>query len=126
MMCDILLASPSAKFGQPEINLGIIPGAGGTQRLTRLVGRARAMELILTGRTFDAEEAERWGVVSRIVREGSVVDEAVKVAGEIAAKGRLSTMAAKEAVNAGTFFATAFKVETRFEGLTVVAYSCSI
>lgn len=101
MMCDVLLASPSAKFGQPEINLGVIPGAGGTQRLTRLVGRSRAMELILTGKTFNAEQAEQWGVVSRVVREGSVVDEAVKVGEEIASKGRLATMAAKEAVNAG-------------------------
>ncbi|KLO06689.1 enoyl-CoA hydratase [Schizopora paradoxa] len=100
MMCDLLLASPSAKFGQPEINLGVIPGAGGTQRLTRLVGRSRAMELILTGKTFNAEQAEQWGVVSRVVREGSVVDEAVKVGEEIASKGRLATMAAKEAVNA--------------------------
>jgi len=100
MMCDILLAAPSAKFGQPEINLGIIPGAGGTQRLTRLVGRTRAMELILTGKNFNAEEAEHWGVVSRIVKDGSVVDEAVKVAEEIASKGRLSVIAAKEAVNA--------------------------
>ncbi len=101
MMCDVLLAAPSAKFGQPEINLGVIPGAGGTQRLTRLVGRSRAMELILTGKTFGADEAERWGVVSRVVREGNVVDEAVKVAAEIAGKGRLSVLAAKEAVNAG-------------------------
>ncbi len=110
MMCDVLLAAPSAKFGQPEINLGVIPGAGGTQRLTRLVGRSRAMELILTGKTFGADEAERWGVVSRVVREGSVVDEAVKVAAEIAGKGRLSVLAAKEAVNAGMSLACYYQL----------------
>ena len=99
LMCDIILASPTAVFGQPEINLGVIPGAGGTQRLTRAVGKSRAMELVLTGRTFSAEEAEKWGVVSRIA-EG-VVAEAVKVAQTIAGKGRVAVMAGKESVNAG-------------------------
>ncbi|KZW03573.1 ClpP/crotonase [Exidia glandulosa HHB12029] len=99
LMCDILLASPTATFGQPEIKLGVIPGAGGTQRLTRIIGKARTMELVLTGRNFTADEAERWGVVSRIVREGSVVDEAVKVASRIAGFGRVSVQAGKEAVN---------------------------
>ncbi|EJD42548.1 ClpP/crotonase [Auricularia subglabra TFB-10046 SS5] len=100
LMCDILLASPSATFGQPEIKLGVIPGAGGTQRLSRIIGKARTMELVLTGRNFSADEAERWGVVSRIVREGSVVDEAVKVASKIAGFGQVSVQAGKEAVNA--------------------------
>ncbi|KAI5118197.1 hypothetical protein M0805_005551 [Coniferiporia weirii] len=102
LMCDIILASPSATFGQPEINLGVIPGAGGTQRLTRAVGKSRAMELALTGRTFSAAEAERWGVVSRVVPEGAgvVVEEAVAMASVIAGKGRVAAQAAKESVNA--------------------------
>ena len=101
-MCDIVLAAPSATFGQPEINLGVIPGGGATQRLTHAVGKSRAMELVLTGRTFSAAEAERWGVVSRVVGEGEgvVVEEAVKMAGVIAGKGRVSVVAAKETVNA--------------------------
>ena len=102
MMCDIILASPTAVFGQPEIDLGVIPGGGGTQRLTRLVGQPRAMELVLTGRNFSAVEAESWGVVSRVVDEGEgkVVEEAVKLASVIAGKGRLAVQAGKEAVNA--------------------------
>ncbi|KAF7984283.1 hypothetical protein HWV62_16146 [Athelia sp. TMB] len=99
LMCDIVLAAPSATFGQPEINLGVIPGGGATQRLTHAVGKSRAMELVLTGRTFSAAEAERWGVVSRVVDEG-VVEEAVKMAGVIAGKGRVSVVAGKETVNA--------------------------
>ena len=101
-MCDIIFASPTATFGQPEINLGVIPGAGGTQRLTRAVGKSRAMELVLTGRNFSAVEAESWGVASRVVDEGEgkVVEEAVKLAGVIASKGRLAVQAGKEAVNA--------------------------
>lgn len=101
-MCDIIIASPTATFGQPEINLGIIPGAGGTQRLTRAVGKSRAMELVLTGRNFSAQEAERWGVVGKIVGEepGAVVKEAVSMAEVIASKGRLAVMAAKESVKA--------------------------
>lgn len=101
MMCDIILASPTAKFGQPEINLGIIPAAGGTQRLTRAIGKSRAMELVLTGRNFSAQEAEQWGLVSRIVGEGEgeVLKEAVKLASTISSKGRIAVQAAKEAVN---------------------------
>ncbi|KAH7101087.1 ClpP/crotonase [Auriculariales sp. MPI-PUGE-AT-0066] len=101
LMCDILLASPSATFGQPEIKLGVIPGAGGTQRLARILGKARTMDLVLTGRNFSADEAERWGVVSRVVCEDgkSVVDEAVGVAATIAGYGRVSVQAGKEAVN---------------------------
>ncbi|KAF8583914.1 enoyl-CoA hydratase [Ramaria rubella] len=101
MMCDIILASPTATFGQPEINLGVIPGAGGTQRLTRAIGKSRTMELVLTGRNFSAKEAETWGLVSRVVGEGEgeVVKEAVQMAKTIASKGRLSVQAAKEAVD---------------------------
>lgn len=108
LMCDIILASPTAKFGLPEITLGVIPGGGGTQRLAGIVGKSRAMELVLTGRQFDADEAERWGVVSRVVRtekkDGDehlpVVQEALDMASKIAGFGQLATQAAKEAVNA--------------------------
>ncbi|KAK0212603.1 enoyl-CoA hydratase [Desarmillaria ectypa] len=102
LMCDIILASPTAKFGQPEINLGVIPGGGGSQRLTNAIGKSRAMELILTGRTFTAQEAEKWGMVSRVVGEGEgeVVKEAIAVAKEISSKGQLAVQAAKEVVNA--------------------------
>jgi enoyl-CoA hydratase len=99
LQADILLAAPSAELGQPEVNLGVIPGGGGTQRLARLIGKSRTMELVLTGRIIGADEAERWGIV-RVVREGSVVDEAVKVASDIASKGRIAVGAGKEAVNA--------------------------
>ena len=99
MMCDFIIASETAKFGQPEITLGIIPGSGGTQRLTRLVGKSKAMEMILTGRQMDAEEAERAGLVSRIVPVADLVDEAVKTGEAIAGKSRASVMMAKEAVN---------------------------
>ncbi|KAF8478347.1 enoyl-CoA hydratase/isomerase family protein [Gautieria morchelliformis] len=102
MMCDIILASPTATFGLPEINLGVIPGAGGTQRLTHAIGKSRAMEIILTGRNFSAKEAETWGRVSRVVGEGEgeVVQEAVKLAVTIASKGGIAVQAAKEAVDA--------------------------
>ncbi len=100
MMCDIILAADNAKFGQPEINLGVIPGSGGTQRLTRAVGKSKAMDMCLTGRMMDAAEAERSGLVSRIYPAESLVEEAVGVARIIAAKGRLSVYAAKEAVDA--------------------------
>ena len=97
-MCDIVLASETAKFGQPEITLGVIPGFGGTQRLTRAVGKAKAMDLILTGRMMDAEEAERCGLVSRIVPGDKLLDEALAAAAKIASFSRLATLAAKEAV----------------------------
>ncbi|KIY65549.1 ClpP/crotonase [Cylindrobasidium torrendii FP15055 ss-10] len=100
LMCDIILASPTAKFGQPEINIGVIPGGGGSQRLAQVVGKSRAMEMVLTGRMVSAEEAERWGMISRVVTEGSVVNEAVKMASVIASKGALSVQAGKEVVNA--------------------------
>jgi len=100
MLCDILLCTPEAKFGQPEITLGIIPGAGGTQRLTTLVGKARAMDMVLTGRRITAAEASEWGLVSRVTNQGeSVVDEAVKVADTIAGFSVIATQAGKEAVN---------------------------
>ena len=99
MMCDFILASETAKFGQPEIRLGIMPGAGGTQRLTRAVGKAKAMELCLTGRMMDAQEAERAGLVSRIVPVADLVEEAVKTASTIAGFSRQSVLMTKEAVN---------------------------
>jgi enoyl-CoA hydratase len=93
------LAADTAKFGQPEITLGIIPGCGGTQRLTRFVGKSKAMEMVLTGRVMDAAEAERAGLVSRIVPASDLLEEALKVAERIASLGRPSVLAAKEAVN---------------------------
>ena len=99
MMCDIVLASPTARFGQPEITIGTIPGAGGTQRLTRAIGKAKAMDMILTGRMMSAEEAELMGLVSRIVPAADLVDEAVKLAQAICRLSRPSVMLAKEAVN---------------------------
>ncbi len=99
MMCDLIIAADNAKFGQPEINLGVLPGAGGTQRLTRFVGKSKAMEMILTARLMDAEEAERAGLVSRVVPKDEVVGEAIKVASRIAELSRPAVMMAKEAVN---------------------------
>jgi enoyl-CoA hydratase len=99
MQCDIIIAADTAKFGQPEIKLGIIPGIGGTQRLTRAVGKAKAMDLILTGRMMDAAEAERSGLVARVVPAADLVAEAMKTAEAIAAMSLPSVMAAKEAVN---------------------------
>jgi enoyl-CoA hydratase len=100
MMCDIIIAGDNAKFGQPEINLGVIPGMGGSQRLTHAVGKAKAMDMVLTGRMMDAAEAERAGLVSRVVPAASVVEEAVKAAEVIASKSKPAAMLAKEAVNA--------------------------
>jgi enoyl-CoA hydratase len=99
MMCDFIIAADTAKFGQPEINLGIIPGAGGTQRLTRFVGKSKAMDMCLTGRMMDAAEAERCGLVSRIVPADDLLDDALKTAGKIAALSRPSVYIAKESVN---------------------------
>ncbi|MFC4279061.1 enoyl-CoA hydratase [Achromobacter aloeverae] len=99
MMCDLLIAADSAKFGQPEIKLGVIPGAGGTQRLPRAVGKAKAMDLILTGRMMGAEEAERAGLVSRVVPAAKLLDEAIEVATVIASMSLASVMMAKESVN---------------------------
>ena len=99
MMCDFILCSDTAKFGQPEINLGVPPGMGGTQRLTRFVGKSKSMEMNLTGRMMDAAEAERCGLVSRIVPAADLVADALKTAQKIAEKSTLTTMAVKESVN---------------------------
>ena len=100
MMCDLIIAGDNAKFGQPEINLGVLPGMGGSQRLTRAVGKAKAMDLILTGRFIGAEEADRCGLVSRVVPAEDVVEQALQAAETIAAKSKPAAMLAKEAVNA--------------------------
>ncbi|MEM7667642.1 MAG: enoyl-CoA hydratase [Pseudomonadota bacterium] len=113
MMCDFILAADTAKFGQPEINLGVMPGAGGSQRLTRFVGKSKSMEMNLTGRFMDAEEAERSGLVSRIIPADDLVDEAVATAQKIADKGPLAVMATKEAVNRS--YETTLSEGVRFE-----------
>lgn len=101
MMCDIIIASPNAKFGQPEVNLGIIPGAGGTQRLIKCVGKSKAMEMILTGEMIDAEKAERDGLISKVVESREVlVDEAIRMGHTIGQKGPIAIRMAKECVNA--------------------------
>jgi enoyl-CoA hydratase len=99
MMCDFIIAADTAKFGQPEINLGVIAGLGGTQRLTRFVGKAKSMDMHLTGRFMDAAEAERSGLVSRVVPAKDLLGEARKAAAKIAAKSQIAAMAAKDAVN---------------------------
>jgi enoyl-CoA hydratase len=113
MMCDTIIAADTAKFGQPEILLGVIPGSGGTQRLTRFVGKAKAMDMILTGRTMDAAEAERSGLVSRVVAADKLLDEALAVAKRIAGMSRPSVMIAKEAVNRA--YETSLAEGVRFE-----------
>ncbi|MBQ5153887.1 enoyl-CoA hydratase [Macrococcus caseolyticus] len=99
MSTDILYAGESAKFGQPEIQLGIIPGAGGTQRLTRAIGKAKAMDLILTGRQFSGAEAEQWGLVAKVIPDEELLDAAIKTASKIASMSPIAIKAAKEAVN---------------------------
>lgn len=99
MMCDFIIASETAKFGQPEVNLGVMAGIGGTQRLTKAVGKAKAMDMNLTGRFMDATEAERSGLVSRVVPAKKLMEEAMAAAHKIAEKSMISTMAIKEAVN---------------------------
>lgn len=99
MICDVLIAADTAKFGQPEIKLGVLPGMGGSQRLTRAIGKAKAMDLILTGRTIDAAEAERSGLVSRVVPAETLLDEAAAVATTISQMSRSAARMAKEAVN---------------------------
>ena len=99
LMCDFILAGDNAKFGQPEINLGVLPGMGGTQRLTRAVGKAKAMDMCLSGRMIDAVEAERCGIVARIVPSDELLDEALKVAAVIASKSLPIAMMVKESVN---------------------------
>lgn len=134
MMCDFIIAADTAKFGQPEITIGTIPGAGGTQRLTRAVGKAKAMDMCLTGRMMDAEEAERSGLVSRIVPAADLVDEAVKAASKIAALSKPILYMAKECVNRafettlaeGVFFErrmfhASFGTEDQKEGMAAFA-----
>jgi len=99
MMCDFIIAADTAKFGQPEINLGVVAGIGGTQRLTRFVGKSKSMDMHLTGRFMDAEEAERAGLVSRVVPSKSLMEEAQSAAAKIGEKSMLATFAVKEAVN---------------------------
>jgi len=113
MMCDFIIAADTAKFGQPEITLGVLPGAGGTQRLTRAVGKAKAMELCLTGRMMDAEEAERAGLVARIVPADELLDETMKTAEKIASMSRPAVLMNKEAVNQA--FETTLSQGIRFE-----------
>ena len=113
MMCDIVIAADTARFGQPEIALGTIPGAGGTQRLTRFVGKAKAMDLCLTGRMMDAMEAERAGLVSRIVPAAELLSEAIKIAERVADMSRPIAMMVKEAVNRA--YETTLAEGVRFE-----------
>jgi enoyl-CoA hydratase len=134
MMCDMIIAGDSAKFGQPEIKLGVIPGMGGSQRLTRAVGKSKAMDLCLTGRNMDAEEAERAGLVARVVPSAELLDEAVKVAETIASMGKTAAVVAKQAVNRAfettleegllaeqNAFYALFATEDQTEGMTAFA-----
>ena len=113
LMCDFIVASSSAAFGQPEINLGIMPGAGGTQRLARTIGKAKTMDMCLTGRRITAEEAERAGFVSRVVSDGDLMDETMKIAETIAGFSRPGAMLTKEAINVA--FETTLAEGVRFE-----------
>jgi enoyl-CoA hydratase len=113
MQCDMIFAADNARFGQPEIKLGVIPGIGGTQRLTHAIGKAKAMDLCLTGRMMDAQEAERSGLVARVVPLASLMDETMKAAETIASMPLPATMLAKEAVNRA--FETSLAEGLRFE-----------
>jgi enoyl-CoA hydratase len=113
MMCDFILAADTAKFGQPEINLGVLPGAGGTQRLPRFVGKSKAMEMVLTGRMMDAVEAERCGLVSRVLPAATLIDEAIKTAEKMCELSLPVVMLAKESVNRA--FETTLSEGVRFE-----------
>ena len=130
MMCDFIIAADNAKFGQPEVTLGILPGAGGSQRLTRLVGKSKSMEMCLTGRMMDAQEAERAGLVSRVVPTSDLVEDAIKTATKIAEFSRPITMMIKESVNRAyettltegvrferRLFHAAFAIEDQKEGM---------
>jgi len=134
MMCDVLIAADTAKFGQPEIKLGVLPGMGGSQRLTRAIGKAKAMDLILTGRTIDAAEAERSGLVSRVVPADTLLDEATAVATTISQMSRSAARMAKEAVNRAfessltegllyerRLFHSAFATDDQTEGMAAFA-----
>ncbi|MEM7711535.1 MAG: enoyl-CoA hydratase [Pseudomonadota bacterium] len=131
MMCDFIIAADTAKFGQPEINLGVVAGMGGTQRLTRAVGKAKSMDMHLTGRFIDAEEAERSGLVSRVVPAKKLIDEALSAASKIAEKSMVTAVAVKEAVNRSQevslsegllfekrLFNSLFATEDQTEGMT--------
>jgi enoyl-CoA hydratase len=113
MLCDFIIAADTAKFGQPEINLGVMPGIGGTQRLTRFVGKSKAMEMCLTGRNMDAAEAERAGLVSRVVPAGELMAEAKKAAQKIAEQSLPIVMLTKETVNRA--YETTLSEGVRFE-----------
>lgn len=134
MMCDVLIAADTAQFGQPEIDLGVLPGMGGSQRLTRAVGKAKAMDMILTGRRMDAAEAERSGLVSRVVAADELADKAFEVAEAISTRSLVASLAAKEAVNAAfettldqgvlferRVFHAAFATEDQKEGMSAFA-----
>ncbi|MBL6931908.1 MAG: enoyl-CoA hydratase [Rhodospirillales bacterium] len=134
MMCDFILAADTAKFGQPEVTIGTIPGAGGTQRLTRLVGKSKAMEMCLSGRMMDAEEAERAGLVSRIIPADDLIEEAINTAEAIAKLSLPIVMMAKEAVDAAyetslaqgihferRLFHATFSTEDQKEGMAAFA-----
>ncbi len=122
MMRDIIIAADTARFGQPEIQLGTIPGAGGTQRLTRALGKAKAMEMVLTGRMMDAAEAERAGLVARVVPAGELMAEAMKTAEKIAGMSRPAVLMAKEAVNRA--FETSLAEGVRFGAPAVPCHFC--
>ena len=113
MMCDFMVASENAKFGQPEINLGVSPGAGGTQRLTRFIGKSKSMDMCLTGRMMDAAEAESIGLVSRVLPSENFIDEVTKIASEVAEKPLVATMMTKEMVNRA--YETTLSEGVRFE-----------
>ena len=113
MMCDFMVASENAKFGQPEINLGVSPGAGGTQRLTRFIGKSKSMDMCLTGRMMDAAEAESIGLVSRVLPSENFIDEVTKIASEVAKKSLVATMMTKEMVNRA--YETTLSEGVRFE-----------
>ncbi len=115
MMCDMIFAAETARFGQPEINLGVLPGAGGSQRLTRAVGKSKAMDLILTARMMDAAEADRAGLVARILPADTLIDDAIKAATTIAALSPVAVKLAKQAVNAA--FETTLAQGVRYERL---------
>jgi enoyl-CoA hydratase/carnithine racemase len=131
MACDMIVCDEKTRFGQPEINLGIIPGGGGTQRLTRAVGKQRAMEYVLTGRRWDAQTAERWGLVNKVVGDGAWLDQAIELAREIAKRPPLAARLAKRAVQVAEdtglaeglraereLFDEAMATEDRVEGMT--------
>ncbi len=113
LMCDIIIAADTAKFGQPEITIGVLPGAGGSQRLTRAVGKSKAMDMCLSGRMMDAAEAERAGLVSRVVPASELMDEVFKTANKIAAQSRTAALLVKESVNRA--FETSLAEGIRFE-----------